>query len=168
MTALPVARWRSMAALAIAVVGALWIVNLLAARTGGWTPHAVSHLSGSIVGALLAAGVAKLRRLQTIRWSHMGDVAPVALLAGLAWFATSQLVEALSAIVEYPESGSIHTVSGVSTMFGMVVALAAAIFLATAAIIRRKLPAWTILLLLIAGVLLVVGLMVGFPVGSGE
>lgn len=113
-----------LAAMAVVLVVALWLANGLAARMGGWVPHLASHLSAAVVGATLTATAVVVRRLQVSRFQWWaGRVGASVLVAALCWFTASQLVESLSAVIEYPNAGVLHTASGLATMLGALVAM---------------------------------------------
>lgn len=114
-----------MAAMAVVLVAALWLANGAAARVGGWVPHMASHLTAALVGATLtAAAVVVRRRLQVSHFQWWaGRVGASVLVAALSWFTASQLVESLSAVIEYPNDGILHTASSQSTMLSTLVAM---------------------------------------------
>ncbi len=121
-------------AMAVVLVAALWLANGVAARMGGWAPHMASHLTAAVVGVtLIAAAVVVHRRLQVSRFQWWaGRVGASVLVAALSWFTASQLVESLSAVIEYPNAGVLHTASGLATMLGALVAMSVLVLTAFA------------------------------------
>lgn len=131
-------RWSSFLAITTLTIAALWVLNVLAPSNPGWAPHAISHLTAGVGGMLVMVWVFGLRRLQAERFARAGRIGPQMLLAGAAWFAISQLVEALSAVIEYPNAGIIHTGSGLATMLGLLSMLMGAAVIVGSAVAGRS------------------------------
>ncbi len=150
----------------IPVIGALWILNVVAPSEPGWAPHAISHLTAGIVGIVVMVWAVGLRRLQAAYFPQVGRVGPLMLVAGSAWFAISQMVETLSAVIEYPNAGIIHSASGLSTMLGLVIMLVGVAVIALAVILGRKPARGTAqLLILSVGGLFVLYVFLGIVLG---
>lgn len=133
MTSSRLARLGGLAAMAVVLVAALWLANGVAARVGGWVPHMASHLSAAVVGATLVAAAVVVRRLQVSRFQWWaGRVGALVFVAALAWFTASQLVESLSAVIEYPNAGVLHTASSLAAMLGALVAMSVLVLTAFA------------------------------------
>jgi len=151
--------------MAVVLVAALWLANGVAARVGGWAPHMASHLSAAVVGAtLVAAAVVVHRRLQVSRFQWWaGRVGALVFVAALAWFTASQLVESLSAVIEYPDAGVLHTASGLAAMLGALVAMSVLVLTAfanirgTNASFRSPLALFSIVGAAIVFVIMIVG-----------
>ncbi len=124
------------------VIGTLWLLNRLAAQAGAWLPHAVSHLSASIVGALLWLGAVKLPYRHELASSRVGQLGEQVFLTGTALFTLSQVVEALSAIIEYPNAGLLHTTTSFTTILGLLILLLGVVLLVWTAVARRVPPRW--------------------------
>lgn len=148
-----IGRWAGLAAVGVGVIAALWIANMAADRVGGWVPHAASHLSAAIVAVSMAATAVGLRRLQAarLRFSRGGRLGPLMFVAGSTWFAASQLVESFSAVIEYPNSGIVHSASGVASMLGMLIAMAGLVLTAFASVTGGKPPSKAMLGLMTLG-----------------
>ncbi len=140
-----------LAAVGFGVIVALWIANMMADRVGGWAPHAASHLSAAIVAAMLTATAVGLRGLQRAHFSRGGRLGPLMFVAGSAWFVASQLVESLSAVIEYPNSGIVHSASGMASMLGMLIALAGLLLTVFASVTGGKPPSKAMLVLMTLG-----------------
>ncbi len=133
MTSSKLIRSSVLAATAVVLVAALWLANGVADRMGGWVPHMASHLSAAVVGAALTAAAVVVRRLQVSRFQWWaGRVGALVFVAALSWFTASQLVESLSAVIEYPNAGVLHTASGLATMLGALVAMSVLVLTAFA------------------------------------
>ena len=126
--------------------GLLWIANVLAAQIGGWIPHAVSHLTGSVVGAVLVGIVLSHYQRPVLQILRSGMLGARVFIAGAALFSYSQLVEALSAVIEYPKAGIIHAASGLATAVGLLILLVGALLMVFGAVAGRRLPSWALML----------------------
>jgi len=136
-------RWIAVGAL---FIGLLWIANVLAAQVGGWIPHAVSHLTGSVVGAVLLGIVLSHYQRPVLQILRSGMPGARVLIVGAALFTFSQLVEALSAVIEYPKAGIIHTASGLVTAVGLLILLIGTLLMVFVAVAGRRLPRWALML----------------------
>ena len=146
-----IGRLVGLAAVGVGVIAALWIANMAADRVGGWVPHAASHLSAAIVAAMLTATAVGVRGLWAAHFSRRGRIGPLMFVAGSTWFAVSQLVESLSAVIEYPNSGIIHGASGVASMLGMLIAMAGLLLTVFASVTGGKPPSKAMLVLMTLG-----------------
>ncbi len=141
-------RWTGLLAL---FAGTLWLINRLAAQADGWVPHAVSHLTGAVVGMVpLRIGLWHYQRAgrQVV---GVGRIGVRLFIGGATLFTLGQLVETMSAVIEYPDAGIMHTASGVATMIGLLIALIGALMLMVTAVTGRRLPRWTFVLAIVGG-----------------
>lgn len=149
--------------LAVLVVLIAWAANSLAERAGGWVPHAVSHLTAGLIALLITVRAVILRRRRGVSMAWAGNAGPLVLIVGLALFTLSQLIESLSAVIEYPESGILHDVTSQTTMLGLLVTFVGAALIAYMATRAKKLTRWTLGLVILSSLFLVFSATCGLP-----
>lgn len=147
-----------MGALALLVV-LMAIGSYLAPDRPGWAGHLTSHVAGGLPIMLLLA--AAVRWWPPPRAVRLGRPARWTVLGGLGIFAAGQVVEAVSAPVEYPRSGTLHTSGGLLTDLGLLVVVLGASLALVAAIRDGALPVWTAVIFIPVGLFIVWALFVG-------
>ena len=151
-------RWIGLLAL---FAGVLWVINRLAAQASGWVPHAVSHLTGTAVGGLLLAmGGMHYRRLgrQVV---GVGRIGAQVFVAAALLVTLSQCVEALSAVIEYPTAGLMHTASGLATAVSLVILAVGLLAMVFAAVSGRQLPRWVLVVAAVLAAFILFALVFG-------
>ena len=146
------ALWTTVGALALLVM-LMAVGSYLEPDRPGWAGHLMSHVAGGLPILLLLA--AALRWWPPPRAVRPGRPARWTVLGGLGILAAGQVVEAVSAPVEYPRSGTLHTTGGLLTGVGLLVLVLGASLALVAAIRDRSLPAWTAVILIPVGLLIV-------------
>ena len=141
-----VIRWIALVTLSAA---AFWMANRLAAQAGNCVPHAVSHLTAVVLGALLLVGALRLYRRPILLPSGVDSVGQRVVIAGLAVFTLSQMIEALSAVIEYPDAGIVHNASGLTTALGLLILFIGVVRMVFAVAAVRILPRWALFLALL-------------------
>ena len=159
MTASTWIRWSIVAALLVAT---LLLGNIVATQIEGWAGHALSHLVVGIPAAAFAVMSARLHRGQMPRSGWAGKAGWLVFIVGLAFLALTQVIEAVSAFVEYPESGILHETSSQASALSLVILLAGIVLLAFAAIRARTLPRWGLPVIILAAAVFLVAAMGGF------
>lgn len=144
------------------VASMLWLGNRIAEQAGGWVPHAVSHLSAATLGALFWVGAYRVqqRRGQPVSWTE-GYAGGRIVVTGSVVFTLAQLVESMSAIIEYPDAGVIHSVSGLVTVLGLVMALAGVGVVAFVSMTGRRISRWVFVLVLLVMAFILVMMVFG-------
>lgn len=164
----PTRRWLPAASIAAAtaVIVALWnLAGALDAAMPDWAEHAASHLA---VG-LPAAGLA----IVALRWWPPPPSSPLAaaarrlLVASIAAVAILQLLEALSARLEYPRSGWLHATTGLLTTLAIAGAAVAAAMAGVSRLSRGGVPRWARVTLLVLGGLLALAALATITGGVG-
>ncbi len=151
-------RWGIAAAL---VVLGLWLGQLVASGVGGWAGHALSHLVVGVPAAAFAVTSVRLRRRQATGFGRTGAAGWLVFIAGLAFLAITQVVEAVSAFVEYPEAGILHESASQASALSLVVLLVGVVLLALAGIRARALPRWGLPVVILAGLIFLVAALGG-------
>ncbi len=149
--------------LAVLVVFIAWAANSLAEQAGGWVPHAVSHLTAGLIALLITLRAVILRRHRSVGMAWAGNLGPLVLIGGLALFTLSQLIESFSAVIEYPESGTIHDVTSQSTMLGLLVTFVGAAVIAYTAARVGRFTRWTLGLVILLGLFVMFSATCGLP-----
>jgi hypothetical protein len=152
------ALWSTVVAVALLVV-LMAIGSYVEPDRPGWAGHLISHVAGGLPIVLLLA--AALRWWPPPRAVRPGRPARWTVLGGLGMLAAGQVVEAVSAPLEYPNSGTLHTTGGLVTGLGLLILVLGASLALVAAIRERALPVWTALILIPVGLFLVWALFVG-------
>ncbi len=135
----------------VMVIGALWLVNVAANQMDGWAGHLVSHLTVAIPAAIFTPMAVNLRRRKGTLLGRGGRLGWLLLVAGLASLAISQLIEAASAVIEYPDSGVIHSASGQTSIVSFLILFISMLLLTFAAARARLLPRWGLPLIILVG-----------------
>ncbi len=159
MTASTWIRW---SVVAVLLVGTLWLGNIVANQVEGWAGHALSHLVVGVPAAVFAVIFVRLRGQEATGLGLMGKAGWLVLIAGLAFFAVTQLVEAVAAFVEYPDDGIIHDSASQASALSLVVLLVGIALLAFAGIRARMLPRWGLPVIILAAAFFLFATMGGF------
>ncbi len=154
----PIRRWLPAASVAttVAVIVAVWeLAAALDAALPNWAEHAASHLA---VG-LPVTGLA----IVALRWwpppppSPLATAARRVLVAAIVALAIFQLLESLSARLEYPRSGWLHTTTGLLTMVAVAGTALAAAMVGASRLFHGGVPRGARTTLLVLGALLALG-----------
>lgn len=141
--------------------GAIFLIFLLfqiGARLGLEEPagHAASHAIPGIAITLLAIAAARL-------WPPPAEIPPGraarrVVIVALAGVGLSQLVEAVSAYTEFPESGPLHTTTMVTTNLFLLALIVGSGLAGVAAYRSRRMPRWLAAIAAAFALIVVLGL----------
>ena len=136
----------------VVVFLAVWNAAVfLEPRLPPWGGHFGTHLAFGLAGMLVGLGALRTR-------SARPSKPELAVITGAFLLAIGGLIEAQSAWIEYPSMGSLHLLSGVAGMLGMVVFALGLVALPVAA---GRLPGWLIPLLVVVAALYLVVFVLG-------
>ncbi len=152
-------RWSMVAVLLIATLS---LGNMVANQIEGWAGHALSHLLVGIPTAVFAVISVRLRGRQATGLGGAGKAAWLVLIAGLAFLAITQVVEAVAAFVEYPDDGILHDSASQASALSLLVLVVGTALLAFAARRARMLPRWGVPVIVLAAAFFLFAAMGGF------
>lgn len=107
------ARW---VAGGLVAAGVAATVAFVGGRGGAWWPHLASHAASAVLGGFAFVAIVAHRRRWGERWAWR-SVALAAVATGV--FFVAQVVEMLSAVVEYPDAGPLHASTGLASMLAL-------------------------------------------------
>ncbi len=119
--------------MAVLLIATLSLGNMVANQIEGWAGHALSHLLVGIPTAVFAVISVRLRGRQATGLGGAGKAAWLVLIAGLAFLAITQVVEAVAAFVEYPDDGILHDSASQASALSLLVLVVGTALLAFAA-----------------------------------
>ena len=152
-------RWAITAAL---VVLGLSLGNIVANQVEGWAGHALAHLVVGVPAAVFAVIAVRLRGRQATGLGRAGKAGWLVLIAGLAFLAITQVVEAVAAFVEYPDDGILHDSAIQASALSLLVLVVGTALLAFAALRARMLPRWGLPVIILAAAFFLFAAMGGF------
>jgi hypothetical protein len=133
-------------AVAMAVALSYLLAALLPANPD-WIPHLATHASIGVPASILAWFGWRERAQKRLAQS----VATTILLLGISIIGAAQVLEAVSAWLEYPRMGGLHTGAGALTALGLPLSASGLVVIAGSLIFKRPPPRW---LLIASGILL--------------
>lgn len=144
----------------LALIIALVAINVVAIGRPEWVNHLISHLTVSV--SLLGIAVIFKRGPRSLFVHWAGKVGPMILMTGIFGLFLGSIVEALAAVIEYPNDGLLHFISSQAVSISVILTCIGLLIVLFKRIRAAKRSGWIILIIIPIIFLVLFGLLQGF------